>query len=196
MAGAGQAGPGGLPGVPEPRGCIPQPLGMGCSPQAWQCRQGSLVVCGAVPEHSHFSLAPFCGHGAAGQVAAPALTPKLGLSPAPSHVLALCQQQPHPSTKERSPQPGLSKGIQVLLHRELPRPGQPDTVPDGEQSRAASNKQVKDTNQSPAGSESELGTARREPWHHGDVTSSPGRAQRAPSQRPAWPGGWASPWAS
>lgn len=48
----------------------------------------------------------------------------------------------------------------------------------------------------PAGSHPELGPARREPWHHGGVTSSPGRAQRAPSQRPAWPGGWASPWAS
>lgn len=87
-----------------------------------------------VPEHSHFSLALFCGHGAAGQVAAPALTPKLGVSPAPSHILTLCWQQPHPSTKGGSPQPGLSKGIQVLLHRELPRPGEPDVVLEGEQS--------------------------------------------------------------
>lgn len=103
----------------------------------------------------------------------------------------LLQARPSASTPRGVPQPGIPRGIQEL-HRD------PRSQGGAEQSRAASHKQLKDKiqPQNPAGSQAELGPARREPWHLGGVTSSPGRAQRAPSRRPAWPGGWASPWAS
>lgn len=144
----------------------PTTPGNGMQPQVWQCRQGSLVVHGTqLPEHSHFSL-PFLGS---------LLWPRGCRTGGSSCTDPKTRSVPcsKPCSDLR---PGFSKGIQVLLHRELPRPGELDTVPEGEQSRVASNKQVKDTNQSQLGANPSWAKPGGNPGTHGIVTSSPGGA--------------------
>lgn len=104
-----------------------------------------------------------------------------------------------PTLAPLSPAPSLTRGGCHSLGSPQRDPGaaQEPQEPGGSRAEQSSLTQAaKRQTPAPAGSHPELGPARREPWHHGGVTSSPGRAQRAPSQRPAWPGGWASPWAS